>query len=154
MRTRIVEATQDMRHGFNWGKFLIASPDWEWSYKSEIDRGAPLLRSGCAWRHPELVWVMDWQTKEGAAFVPRGYARDDLNRHRIHVCILFEPFLEWLYAWVAEHDGLALDELPAVVELPGVPQDHAGYRRPGLGPDYSGVLRCIDGAPPPLPVLV
>ena len=131
MKTRIIEATQDIEHGPNWGKFLVGEMDSEWDYESHIDPGKKLLSSGCGWHAKTPVWVMDLQTREGAVFAPHGSAHDDLEAHRIWVCVLYEPFLEWLYAWVAGRGGFDLDALPPVVELPDVFFRLYGYRRPG-----------------------
>lgn len=131
MKTRIVEATQSVKSGPNWGKFLISQFDTEWDYKSRIDPGAKLLERGCRWRDPGMFWVMDLQTREGAAFSPGGSARLDLSDHRVWVCVLFEPFLVWLYAWADIHGGLDPDALPDVVELPYAEPALVGHRRPG-----------------------
>ena len=114
--------------GGNWGKFLVGVHDSEWSWRSQIDdsRDSPLLgRIGWTREH---IWVLDLQTCEGGAFRPGGYAKADLDKHRIWVCPLFEPFLTWLYL----QDLSRIDELPQLVEL-DVPLEFAGYRRPGPG---------------------
>lgn len=71
---------------------------------------------------------MDLATGEGALFRHGGLASADLNRHKIWVCLLFEPFLQWLYQQ-------PMDRIPdlagQVVELPGSPTGFHGYRRPG-----------------------
>lgn len=125
MRTKIIEAT----NGFNWGKFLLGEFDHEWQVQSAVDEGRALL-SALGWtpsaRH---VWVLDLQTGEGAHFPvrERGHARSDLNKHRIWVCPLYEPFLAWLYAQAA----VPLDELPTLVNLPEAESAMYGYRRQG-----------------------
>lgn len=124
MKTKIIEATQNVKTGFNWGKFLVGRMDTEWRRRSEIgDSDTPLLRQ-CGWG-PDHLWVLDLQTGEGAYFLPRGYAGADLNKHAIWVCPMFEPFLVWLYA----QDVSDLEALPSLVELPNVPGSFAGYRR-------------------------
>ena len=129
MRTRIVEAVQAKEHPGNWGKFLVGIPDEEWAYGSRVCPGGPLL-GACGWGMSH-VWVLDLQTGEGAFFKLGGYAKADLDKHRIWVCVLFEHFLTWLYERYREAGELDLDGLPEVVELPGAPFAFAGYRRPG-----------------------
>lgn len=131
MRTRLIEATQDTKDGPNWGKFMIGQMDEEFRHKSRIDPGRGLLRWGCGWHSPDMVWVMDLETKEGAVFHPGGNARADLRARQIWVCVMFEPFLAWLYAWAGIHGCLDFDKLPDVVELPYVRFDLYGYRRQG-----------------------
>jgi hypothetical protein len=80
----------------------------------------------------EHIWVLDLQTGEGATFRHGGMASADLNKHRIWVCPMFEPFLAWLY----QQDLHELDALPAVINLPDAPAAFHGYRRAG-GPDSS-----------------
>lgn len=71
---------------------------------------------------------MDFATREGAAFSPGGFAKADLEKHRLWVCPMFEPFLEWLY----KQNLVDLDKLPAKVDIEG-PKQLYGYRRPGPG---------------------
>jgi hypothetical protein len=134
MQTAIVEVTQDRAHGFNWGKFCIARFDTEWERRSALphNSSAPLL-SQCGWGD-DLLWVLDLQTGEGAYFRPGGNALADLWRHRIWVCPMFGPFLEWLYG----QDLTDLSTLPAVVEIPGAVQDFRGRRYPGPEDAESG----------------
>jgi hypothetical protein len=75
----------------------------------------------------EYIFVLDLQTGEGAMFRHGGFARADLNKHKIWVCPLFEPFLEWLY----EQDVDVLSCLPDTVDLPNAPFELRGYRRAG-----------------------
>jgi hypothetical protein len=124
MLTKIIEAT----NGFNWGKFLVARFDHEWRQRSAIsDSKTPLLRQ-LGW-DPNFVWVLDLQTGEGALFAvqPSAQARSDLNKHRIWVCPLFEPFLVWLY----QQDISDLEVLPGIVQLPEAESAFYGYRRQG-----------------------
>jgi hypothetical protein len=131
LRTRIIEAVQSKDRPGNWGKFLVGVPDIEWAHGSRVDPDVrvPLL-SAIGWtdRH---VWVLDLQTGEGAFFRLGGFAHADLEKHRIWVCPLFEPFLEWLYGRQRDNGELGIEDLPDVVELPGAPFAFAGYRRPG-----------------------
>lgn len=125
MQTKIVEAT----NGFNWGKFMVGRFDeQEWRYRSLVsDSGMPLLRE-IGWG-PGHLWVLDLQTGEGAYFriSPYGIAHSDLNKHKVWVCPMFEPFLQWLYG----QDVADLAQLPAVVDLAGAESAIWGYRRPG-----------------------
>jgi hypothetical protein len=125
MQTRLIEATQG-EGGPNWGKFCVARFDSEWAQPSSVGIPDSSLLRRCGWG-PGHLWVLDCQTGEGAFFKPGGWAAADLNKHRIWVCPLFEPFLDWLYG----QDLSDLDALPGVVELPGAPFALSGYRRPG-----------------------
>ena len=71
--------------------------------------------------------MLDLQTCEGAAFSPGGLVSADLNKHRVWVCPLYEPFLNWLY----KQDTTDLSALPAHVDLPDAEFQMSGYRRPG-----------------------
>lgn len=129
MITTFVEVTNGER---NWGKFMVGRFDGaDWLYKSKVDvhegccaDGGSLL-AGRGWS-PRHLFVMDLQTGEGAMFSPGGSAKADLNKHKIWVCPLFEPFLEWLY-----QQNLSLHDLPAHVDLPDAPFAWQGYRRAG-----------------------
>lgn len=129
MKTAFVEAS----NGHNWGKFMVAQfTDDEWRLRSampgaENDR----LIYGRGWDRAHVL-VLDLQTGEGAMFRWGGLARADLNKTRIWVCPLFEPFLEWLYS-VNKDVSIAgwLDSLPRYVELPDAPFELYGHRRPG-----------------------
>lgn len=111
MTNVFIEATNGPQ---NWGKFMVARFDEEWKRTSavlakdivpEMERAAerlgikklpplPPMLSGLGWAGTEII-VFDLQTCEGAAFSawPGGLASSDLNKHRIWVCPLFEPFL-------------------------------------------------------------
>lgn len=124
MKTRIVEATNGP--SANWGKFMICQfTQDEWDYRSKIDGGQLIARRG--WT-PEHLLVVDLQTGEGAIFRPGGYAKYDLDKHRIWVCPLFEHFLQWLY------DQPSPMDVPELVDLPSAPFDSQGYRREGPCP--------------------
>lgn len=124
MRTKIVEAT----NGFNWGKFLIGAFDVEWSQPSAISTLSSQLLLAQIGHGPGEILVLDLQTSEGAIFRHGGYARADLNKHKVWVCPLFEPFLAWLYL---QPDPFAISD---VVHL-DTPGDYAGYRREGIHAD-------------------
>ncbi len=139
MELKIVEAGHPVNEngvGGNWGKFGIARFDVEWADKPEFPGTdgfphIPLLAQ-LGWG-PEHIWVLDLQTGEGALFLPGGLAKADLRKHRIWVCPMFEPFLEWLW----EHTRTGRDwyaRLPRRVELPDAQFAFSGYRRPGPNP--------------------
>jgi hypothetical protein len=116
-----IEATNDNQ---NWGKFMVAAFTFaEWQVQSSV-RGRMIADRG--WE-PCHRLVLDLQTGEGAIFRPGGLARADLMKHRIWVCPLFEPFLEWLY----EQDLTNLDALPRYINLPHAEFALWGHRRPG-----------------------
>lgn len=124
MRTKIVEATNN---NFNWGKFLLGDFDVdELSYRSLIDQG--LLIRGRGWGPGHLL-VFDLQTGEGSWFRLGGYAKHDLDKHRIWVCPMFEPFLEYLYRWHSE--GKDPFDLPGLLDIKDAPPAMSGYRRSG-----------------------
>ncbi len=126
METKIIEAHSP---NGNWGKFLLCRMEKiEWERKVElpgVDLAMPLLHQ-LGWTH-EHVWVLDLATGEGALFLPGGLAKSDLDKHKVWVCPLFEPFLEWLY----EKKVRLFSVLPSVVELEA-PFEFRGYRHQGL----------------------
>jgi hypothetical protein len=123
MKLHPFEAT----NGDNWGKFAVGRPDnEEWSWRSQVgDSNWSLLRQ-VGWDQ-DTIWVWDLQTGEGAMFRPGGFAAADLEKHRIWVCPMFEPFLTWLYT----QDLSDLGALPQRVELPDAPFSFYGHRRTG-----------------------
>jgi hypothetical protein len=127
MRTAFIEVTQKAGN-FNHGKFLVGQFDRDEggrpSHLPGYEGGRLLGR--CGWTPTHFV-VMDLQTGEGAIFHRGGNAVADLNKHRVWVCPMFEPFLEWLYA----HDWTDVSELPHFVELDTKIAALAGYRREG-----------------------
>lgn len=139
MIVRFVEATQDAENGLNHGKFMVARFNQEeWDRRCEIDAKLGSERSligRCGWT-PKHVLVLDLQTGEGAIFMPGGMASADLDKHRVWVCPMFEPFLEWLY-----RQDLTYLVLPPLIELPAAPPAVSGFRRPGLG-KLSADLGC------------
>lgn len=124
MITKIIEVTNNE---FNWGKFMLLRPDVEFEYRSKMSEagGIQLLRY-CGWGR-EHLWVLDLQTEEGAGFRPGGSAKADLDKHKVWVCPMFEPFLEWLY----KQDLSDLNALPDTLNLPDAPLELYGYRREG-----------------------
>lgn len=126
MDTRFVEVTNGPN---NWGKFAVCQfTVEEWQSRSAIDPKRSLL-AGRGWT-PEHMLVLDLQTGEGAIFAPWGLASADLNqKHKIWVCPLFEPFLNWLY--LRYRAGGMFETLPVHVDIPDAPFAMHGYRREG-----------------------
>lgn len=123
MIVRFIEVTNGVPA--NWGKFMVARFDEdEWKHRSAVAPHGATLLGGRGWT-PAHVLVLDLQTGEGAIFLPGGLAKADLDKHRIWVCPLFEPFLAWLYE---QPDPL---ELPPHVDLPNAPFSMRGHRRQG-----------------------
>jgi len=124
METKFIEATNGPR---NWGKFCVARfQDAEWSRPSAISKSAFGLVHQRGWTSKHLL-VIDLETGEGAIFRMGGCAKADLEKHRIWVCPLFEPFLAWLY----QQHVRELAKLPDHVDLPDAEFSMQGYRRPG-----------------------
>ncbi|WP_395000831.1 hypothetical protein [Acinetobacter sp.] len=124
MQTIFIEATQKETK-FNWGKFMVAR--WtahEWQRISQI--GHTRLLSEVGWT-PNHIMVTDLQTGEGIIVKPGGFALADLEKHKVWVCPMFEPFLTWLYT----QDLSDLDKLPSLVELDTQEAAMYGYRRAG-----------------------
>ena len=138
MEIRFVECG----NGFNWGKFAVGRFDaGEWRYPvcgagqppAELAPGAsvPSLLRSQGWSPVSHAWVLDLATGEGAYFTLGGLAAADLQRHQIWVCLLYEPFLDWLNRHYRDHPGDWFDTLPAVLDLPDAPNGLYGHRRPG-----------------------
>lgn len=123
MKIKFIEVTNG---NLNWGKFALMRFDSEWEYESKIAPGTKLL-SGRGWG-PEHLLILDLQTGEGAVFRPGGVVKHDLEKKRIWVCPMYEPFLEWLY----RQDLSDLGKLPAFLDLKDAPFEWRGYRRPGV----------------------
>ncbi len=127
---KFIEATNaEGGGGINWGKFMVARfEDSEWAVRAAID-GLGLI-GGRGWSPSHLI-VFDLQTGEGAMFLPGGSPKHDLDKHRIWVCPMFEPFLAWLY----KQDLSDLGSLPALVRFDETeaPSAMVGYRRGGRG---------------------
>lgn len=140
MELKFVEAG----NGFNWGKFWLGRfTDREWNYQARYPgANAQRLLTSQGWSPANHIWVGDLATGEAALFAPGGFASADLDKHRIWVCPLFEPFLTWLYAYRKENPSDWWDSLPAVVELPEAPAALHGYRRGGR------VIRFPEPEPP------
>lgn len=131
MKYTFIEVTNGLQ---NWGKFMVAKWDEsDWERPSAVGSqvvsglGAGLLH--LIGENRRCVWVIDLQTGEGARFLPGGYAGADLTKHKIWVCPMFEPFLEWFYAHPEHHEDPTT--LPAHVDLEDAPFEMSGHRRPG-----------------------
>jgi hypothetical protein len=125
VKTKFIEVTNGP---LNWGKFMLGRfTEEEWAHRSAVDELPLIWTRGWDEKHI-LVW--DLQTGEGAIFLPGGYAKADLDKHRIWVCPMFEPFLTWLY----KQDLSDIDNLPPHVNFSQeeAPFAMSGYRRPGL----------------------
>lgn len=129
MKTKIIEVTNragNAEHEFNHGKFLIGRFDHEWERPAfAAPQAFTLLSTICGWTRSHVL-VLDLQTGEGAIFKHGGLASADLNKHKIWVCPMFEPFLAWLYM----QDVTQLSTLQDTIDL-DVPGELSGYRRPG-----------------------
>ena len=175
MQTVTIEATQSIEGGqfCNHGKFLVGMFDEEWGAFSHVP---PLvnpifLLSLTGWSRDHVL-VLDLETGEGAIFRPTGFHAYDLDKkHRIWVCPIFAPFLEWLY----QQFPFKLEDLPAVVELPEAEFEYSGHRREGeliprpcpfchqrpvIGPEEDaaipnyGVVMCQNPRCPALPTVM
>lgn len=125
MNLKFMEVTNEE---VNWGKFAVGRfTAEEWAARSAIDPVRSLI-GGRGWTAQHLL-VLDLQTGEGAIFKPTGLPSADLEKHRIWVCPMFEPFLNWLY----KQDLADLDKLPALVNFTLEEAGAAmhGYRRGG-----------------------
>lgn len=124
MITKFIEATDATE--FNYGKFMVARHTTdEWRRPAIIGGSTSLLR--LIGTNSKAVLVFDLQTGEGASFVPGNAAKYDLDKHKIWVCPMYEPFLEWLY----KQDLTDITALPSIVNLGEVPTAFRGYRREG-----------------------
>ncbi len=136
MKVKFIETTNQADGGLNWGKFMVARFEpTELAVPSAIEESLGVhagLIAGRGWG-PDHLLVLDLQTGEGAMFRHGGFAKADLTKHRVWVCPMFEPFLDWLY----RQNVSDLDTLPALVEFTEAesPSAFAGYRRPGPTPE-------------------
>ena len=121
MQTKFMEVTNNNQ---NWGKFLLFRFDNEWQYKSAFS-GRSLLHE-VGWNQSN-IFVLDLQTGEGARFKPGGLVEADLDKHKVWVCPMYQPFLEWLY----KQDLADLGKLPESLNLPDAEFAMRGYRRNG-----------------------
>lgn len=114
----------------NWGKFMLARFERaEWERHSALPEATEFrLLSGRGWSPAHLLFL-DLETGEGTMLSPRpsGNVHADLNKHKVWICPMAEPFLVWLY----QQDLTDITALPSYVELPDAPFAVAGYRRGG-----------------------
>lgn len=128
MKSTFVEVTNGP---CNWGKFLVCQYTKDEIFYSSLVGNTNLLNS--IGDSPDAIWILDLQTGEGARFYCRsaldGSAECDLKKHKIWVCPLFEPFLQWLY----QHPDHCKDvaTLPGHIEILDAPFALRGYRRAG-----------------------
>lgn len=165
MITKLIEATNTNK--FNFGKFLVGRFDEaerrrrsvltdESDDQLGIDRTRYSL-IGLSYKTGDETLVLDLQTGEGVLLPPRrawprsehrraAFVHEVLNRHKVWVCPLYEPFLAWLMG----QDVSDLNALPDVVRtLPDEACDLAGYRRPGQAMNdelQTAVLATLAGA--------
>ncbi len=128
MLTKFIEVTDPTQ--FNWGKFVISQYEAEeWARMSQIS-GAPSLLRDRGFEGGD-IWVMDLQTRESACINFNTDPVHQLEKHRIWVCPMFSPFLQWLW----QQDLSDVTKLPSVVILPAeLVKGHVamqGYRRSG-----------------------
>lgn len=123
MKIKFIEAHNDKK---NWAKMAIFRfGAEEFAHVSAIAPEYQLLNV-IGWE-PRVIWVLDLATREGAAFKPGGLAKADLEKHKVWVCPLFQPFLEWLY----KQDLTDLEALPSMINLPDAGFEWSGHRRGG-----------------------
>jgi len=144
VRSKFIEVSQGGTG--NWGKFMLARfTEEEWARGSALPEAASLrsLLAARGWAPNHLLFV-DLETGEGALLAPGGSAPADLEKHRIWVCPMAEPFLEWLY----QEGAGDLDALPSYVELPDAEFAMTGYRRrgPSVAVDRDLALRAAGRA--------
>ncbi len=128
MDTRFVEAT----NGFNHGKFLLGrynEPEMAEHCRvgGEFGQYSVIRSQGFTRRD---IWILDLATGEGAIFPLSGSGSADVHKRRIRVCPLYEPFVVWLYDYVAKTPDW-WNALPRLVALPDAPSALHGHRRTG-----------------------
>jgi len=126
MKPKFIEVTNNNK---NWGKFMVTKFYEDASIPSQITPTQSLM-SACGWT-PHHIMVFDLQTGEGAIFMPGGMAAADLDKHKIWVCPMFEPFLKWLYKQYRD-PKFDLDKLPPLLDLPNAEFALRGHRREGV----------------------
>jgi hypothetical protein len=139
MKLRIIEAHGN---GLNWGKFAVGQmTDEEWDTRSAIEPDGRQLMASIGYWSRDWLWVLDLQTGEGIFVQPRGRAQYALDKHKVWVCPLYEPFLDWLI----ENYTDDVDALPREVELPNAPAAMYGYRRAGSSTELETEERPFAG---------
>jgi hypothetical protein len=125
MKTQIIEAHGN---GGNFGKFMVCQLDTdEWERKSVVDPDGRSLLASIGYWHRDWFWLLDLQTGEGVFVQPKGRASWQLDKHKVWVCPLFEPFMDWFIS----QEPTDVAELPIEVLLPDAPGALYGYRRAG-----------------------
>jgi hypothetical protein len=147
--THLMEAGND----FNHGKFMLCQLEVkELAAHSALPGYEDKLffqLGGSRKFNGRNFFVIDMQTGEGAAFSLRphsdtptgaaGAAKFELNKHKIWVCPMFEPFLCWLFAQDIAV-GTDITKLPRYVHL-DAEASMLGYRR--SGPDDEHLPRTL-----------
>lgn len=150
MRERIVEV-QAEKSG-NWGVFHL------WQFREEdTTRASKIHPQTSVWGAvrplgPRDIAIFDLRTREGAAFDTTADLVPQLYRHQIHVCVLFESFLQWLQRHLQTKSFL---EIPDVVTLPPLPTEILGFRHgdwleklPAEAAQFLKTLERFPGMPP------
>jgi hypothetical protein len=118
---------------FNHGKFMLGRlTSEELATRSALPgyENERLTRVGGLRRLNERsTLVVDLQTGEGAVFFLDGYYKADLEKTKIWVCPMFEPFLQWLYQQDLAGGKGDITKLPRYVDLPHAEPAFRGYRR-------------------------
>jgi len=141
VKTKLVEVTNSVgdQHR-NFGKFMLGVFDQDELKRTSVVDGYSLVW-GRGWG-PGHILVLDLQTGEGAIFKIGGSAKHDLDKHKVWVCPLFEPFLEWLYL---QPDPM---NVPDHVNLPEAEFAMSGYRRSGpeqlTADDHESLVEALD----------
>lgn len=139
MKTRIIEATQGIDAGANWGKFLLGEfDDDDWGHVSGVSGNPRGVLNERGWTAEHFLLV-DLETGEGGIFRRGGYARADLHKHQIWACPMFGPALDVI------EQAADFDELPDVLELPDAAAALFGFRRAGpLAAVLEALLEAYD----------
>lgn len=125
MKLKIIEAHGN---GLNWGKFAVGQmTEEEWNTRSTVEEDNRQLMASIGYWSRDWLWVLDLQTGEGIFAPMKGRARYVLDKHKVWVCPLYEPFLDWLI----ENFRTDVDKLPSNVVLSDAPASMYGYRRAG-----------------------
>lgn len=139
MEIKFVEAGHSRSDPGNWGKFMVGR------YTGD-ELAEPTLFPGCEGQRvvslrgfgSSKMWVLDLATEEGFLVPTTTFrAAHVLEKHQVHVCPLFEPFLDWLLDQIRAKLAGWWDDLPRTVELPDAPGELYGYRRPSARPVIS-----------------
>lgn len=141
MIVHFIEVTQ-ADFNLNHGKFMIGRFTAE---EARTNSALPDYEHESLWRvgglrkmRPDTTLVMDLQTGEGASFSldpmggdPKWQAHFHLEKHKIWVCPMFEPFLGWLYGQGLANGKGDITALPRYVEVATLEGALYGHRREG-----------------------